>query len=263
MRLARDAGNTNVVFSLHDGETLVGQWRSATDPNRTADEYMVWLTQLMAHDGIKPGAITGAIMANVVPQTLFHLRSLCRRYFGCTPLVIGDTGVELGIEVRIDRPEDVGADRLVNAVSAHNTYGGPLIVVDFGTATTFDVIAEDGAYEGGVIAPGVNLSLEALHQAAAQLPRIAIKKPRVVVGKSTVPAMQSGIYWGYIGLVESLIARITKETGETMKVVATGGLATVFAPGTKVIEHVDTNLTIRGLFDIYYANTADSVKTGG
>ncbi len=254
MILAIDSGNTNVVFAVQSGADLQSQWRAATDAERTADEYMVWLSQLMALDGIDPGDIDGAIIASVVPQAVFNQRSLCRRYFNTTPLVVGDPGVELGIDVKVDRPGEVGSDRLVNAVAAHTTYGEALIILDFGTATTFDVIDPDGAYLGGIIAPGVNLSLEALHAAAAQLPRIAISRPDVVIGKATVPAMKSGIYWGYVGLIEGLVARIRDEYGSVLKVVATGGLATVFSNGTDIIDHLDPDLTIRGLFEIYRRN---------
>ena len=254
MLLAIDSGNTNTVFAIFDGEVLVSQWRAATAADRTADEYAVWLSQLMGLESLAAGTIDGAIIATVVPQTLFSLRLLCRRYFGCEAMVVG-AGVELGIAVRIERPTEVGADRLVNAVAAHATYGEALIIVDFGTATTFDVVDANGDYAGGVIAPGVNLSLQALHQAAAQLPRIAVEKPRSVIGGATVPAMQSGVYWGYVGLIEGLIARIQEEFGSTMKVIATGGLAPLFATGTSVIDHVDADLTVRGLCEIYARNT--------
>ena len=254
MLLAIDSGNTNTVFAIFDGEVLVSQWRAATAADRTADEYAVWLSQLMGLESLAAGTIVGAIIATVVPQTLFSLRLLCRRYFGCEAMVVG-AGVELGIAVRIERPTEVGADRLVNAVAAHATYGEALIIVDFGTATTFDVVDANGDYAGGVIAPGVNLSLQALHQAAAQLPRIAVEKPRSVIGGATVPAMQSGVYWGYVGLIEGLIARIQEEFGSTMKVIATGGLAPLFASGTSVIDHVDADLTVRGLCEIYARNT--------
>ncbi len=253
MLLAIDSGNTNTVFAVFEGERLVSLWRAATEADRTADEYAVWLSQLMGLESLAAGEIADAIIATVVPQTLFNLRLLCRRYFGCEPVVVGE-GVELGIGVRINRPNEVGADRLVNAVAAHATYGVALIVVDFGTATTFDVVDGDGNYAGGVIAPGVNLSLEALHQAAAQLPRIAVEKPKSVIGGGTIPAMQSGVYWGYVGLIEGLIARIRDEFGSAMKVVATGGLAPLFATGTKVIDHVDADLTVRGLCEIHRRN---------
>ena len=191
MLLAIDAGNTNIVFALYDGERQVAQWRTATDTRRTADEYAVWLTQLMALEDLTLKDVRGSIVADVVPATTYSLRRLCSRYFGTEALVVGDPGVELGIDVRVDRPEQVGADRLVNAVAAHESRAGPKAVVDFGTATSFDVVAGDGAYEGGVIAPGVHLSVEALYMAAARLPRIAVERPPRVIGKATVPAATS------------------------------------------------------------------------
>jgi type III pantothenate kinase len=254
MILAIDSGNTNVVFAVQNGNDVQSQWRAATVAERTADEYMVWLTQLMNLDGVDPNDIDGAIIASVVPQAVFNQRSLCRRYFNTTPLVVGDPNVDLGISVKVDRPNEVGADRLVNAVAAHATYGEAMIVIDFGTATTFDVVDDDGSYLGGVISPGVNLSLEALHTAAAQLPRVAIARPERVIGKATVPAMTSGIYWGYVGLIEGLVARIQEEFGKPMMVIATGGLSTVFSNGTNVIDKLDPDLTIRGLFEIYRRN---------
>lgn len=255
MLLAIDSGNTNIIFAVYDeAERPRGSWRASTEARRTADEYAVWLTQLMALEGLRPADIDGAIIANVVPATMYALETLCRRYFRTEPLVIGEPGVELGLAVRIDRPEQVGEDRLVNAVAGHARFGGPLVIIDFGTATTFDVIAEDGAYEGGVIAPGVHLSLEALERAAAKLPRIAIRKPQRVIGKATAPAMESGAYWGYVGLIEGIVARVKAEYGRPMKVIATGGLAPLFAPATPCIEEVDPELTLRGLRLIYRAN---------
>jgi len=256
MLLAIDSGNTNIVFAIFDDEdTIRGEWRSSTHSERTADEYGVWLGQLMSDAGLTPGDITAAIIASVVPATLFTLKSLCRDYFGCEPLVIGEEGVDLGIKALITRPEDVGADRLVNAVSAHQHYGGPLIIVDFGTATTFDVIDADGNYIGGVIAPGVNLSLEALHMAAAQLPRVGIQRTDTVTGKGTVEAMQSGIYWGYIGLVEGLVKRLQDEHGDDVSVIATGGLSGLFSEATDCIKHSDKELTLRGLLRIFRKNS--------
>jgi type III pantothenate kinase len=256
MLLAIDSGNTNIVFAVYDeNQSLRGSWRASTEAKRTADEYVVWLTQLMTIEGLTPDDIDGAIIANVVPPTMYALKTLCSRYFKVTPLVIGEPGTDTGIEVRIARPDQVGEDRLVNAVAAFAMHGGPLIVIDFGTATTFDVIAADGAYEGGVIAPGINLSLEALDRAAAKLPRIAIKEPpQQVIGQATIPAMESGAYWGYVGLIEGLVARIKGEYGQPMKVVATGGLASLFARATESIEEVDPDLTLRGLLAIYRAN---------
>ncbi len=254
MLLAIDSGNTNIVFAVFDGEEKRSEWRSSSDSKRTADEYGVWLSQLMGLDGIDRDAISDCIVATVVPETLFSLKTLCRRYFGCDPLIVGEEGVDLGLSVLVDAADEVGSDRLVNAGAAHRRYGGPLIVIDFGTATTFDVVDDDGNYFGGVIAPGINLSLDALHMAAAKLPRVAVQKPGSVIGKRTVPAMLSGIYWGYVGLIEGLLERIKTEYGKPMKVVATGGLAPLFAEATDAIEHLDTDLTLRGLAQIYLRN---------
>ena len=254
MLLAIDAGNTNIVFALHDGDELRHKWRISSSSSRTADEYMVWLTQLMKLEGFDPSDITGAIIATVVPQALFPLQLLCRRYFKCEAMVVGDDSVDLGIEVKLENPREVGADRLVNAVAAHKLYGGPMTIIDFGTATTFDVIDDQGNYHGGVISPGVNLSMEALHMAAAKLPRVAVEKPAKVIGDGTVSAMQSGVFWGYIGLIEGIVQRIRAEYGKPMKVLATGGLAPLFNDSTDVIEIVDQELTTRGLFEIYDRN---------
>jgi len=248
--LAIDAGNTNTVFAIIDGNELRCQWRTATNAARTADEYAVWLTQLLALENVKVQEVNEAIISTVVPQALFDLRKLCRNYFCCEPLVVG-SGVNLGISVLLTRSAEVGADRLVNAVAAGDLYGGPLIVIDLGTATTFDIVDSKGDYRGGVIAPGVNLSLGALHMAAANLPHIAVERPPQIIGDGTLEAMQSGIYWGYISLIEGVVSRIQGEFFEvdatSMKVVATGGLAPLFAGGTEVIENVDLDLTIRGL----------------
>ncbi len=254
MLLAIDSGNTNIVFAVFDGEEKRGEWRSSSDPKRTADEYGVWLGQLMELDGIGRDSVNNCIVATVVPETLYSLKTLCRKYFDCEPLIVGEDGVNLGLAVLAGPADEVGADRLVNAAAAHSRYGGPLIVIDFGTATTFDVVDDDGNYFGGVIAPGINLSLDALHMAAAKLPRVAVQRPETVIGKRTVPAMLSGIYWGYVSLIEGLVQRIQSEYGKSMKVVATGGLAPLFAEATEVIEHLDLDLTLRGLAEIYRRN---------
>jgi len=254
MLLAIDAGNTNIVFAVHDGKQIRAEWRAVTKTSRTADEYAILLKQLLDTRGLKFEDIDSAIIATVVPAALFDLRQLCRRYLNCEALVIGDPNVNLGIGVHVDRPEAVGADRLVNAVAAHATYKGAVIVVDFGTATTFDIVSAKGDYEGGVIAPGVNLSAEALHQGAAMLPRVAVQRTQSVIGKDTVPAMQSGLFWGYIGLIEGIVARIKAEYGQPMTVVATGGLATPFHRQTPAIDELDPDLTIRGLILIHERN---------
>ncbi|RZJ30264.1 MAG: type III pantothenate kinase [Brevundimonas sp.] len=254
MLLAIEQGNTNTLFAVHDGAEWVAQWRASTDSQRTADEYAVWLTQLLATRGLKLADLNGCIISSVVPQSIFNLRNLSRRYLSAEPLVIGDN-VELGIPVRILKPSEAGADRLVNAIGAHLLYPGDLIVIDSGTATTFDVIAADGAFEGGIIAPGVNLSLQALHEAAAMLPRIAIQKPDKVIGKDTVSNMQSGVFWGYIALIEGLVARIKAEWGKPMTVIGTGGVASLFEGATDSIDRFDPDLTIRGLLEIWRRNT--------
>ena len=255
MLLAIDSGNTNTVFAVFDdhGEIL-GEWRSSSDSYRTADEFGVWLIQLMAIENIQRDDVDAAIIATVVPANLFDLKLLCRKYFHSEPLVIGEADVNLGLDVLLDQPDEVGADRLVNAVAAHARYGGPLIIVDFGTATTFDVVDGEGSYCGGVITPGVNLSLEALHMAAAKLPRVAICLPDRVIGRGTVEAMQSGIYWGYVSLIEGIVMRIEEEFGEDMNVIATGGLASLFTQSTEVIESADPELTLRGLYAIHLLN---------
>ena len=254
--LAIDAGNTNTEFALYDGDTRLGRWRAATEAARTADQYAGWLAQLMVLEGVDTASVGAAVICSVVPECVFNLRALCRDYYRCEPLIV-DENSDLGIEIAVERPSEVGADRLANAVGAHGRYPGPLIVIDFGTATTLDVVAADGAYQGGVIAPGVNLSLEALHAAAAQLPRVAVERPQRVIGRATVPAMQSGVYWGHLALIEGLVARIKEEFGAPMTVVATGGLAPLFHAATMVIEQVDADLTMRGLVEIYRRNRSD------
>lgn len=246
MLLAIDVGNTNMVFALHDGEKVVAEWRCRTERQRTADEYYVWLRQLLDLNGIEP-RVRSVIISSVVPQVVFNLRVLSDRYFDLRPLVVGKPDVKLGAPPRVDPTTLIGADRLVNTVGAFDRYGGDLIVVDFGTATTLDVVGPDGAYEGGVIAPGVNLSLKALHDAAAALPFIDVTRPERVVGTNTVACMQAGVYWGYIGLVEGICARIRAEKARPMTVIGTGGLSTLFAQGTDVLEKIDTDLTIHEL----------------
>jgi type III pantothenate kinase len=244
--LVVDAGNTNIVFAVHDTGGWRGSWRIRTDAQRTSDEYAVWLNSLLALSGLKREQVSAAVIGTVVPAALYHLRRLCRDWFNVEPL-IARASLDWGFEIKVDNPNEVGADRLLNALAGHRKFGGPLVVVDFGTATTFDVVDETGAYLGGVICPGINLSLEALHQAAARLPRIGIGRPQAVIGRSTVPAMQSGMYWGYIGLIEGLLNRIKTEFGGPMKVVATGGLAPLFSEGTLMIEHIEPDLTLDGL----------------
>jgi type III pantothenate kinase len=254
MLLAIEQGNTNTLFAVHDGRTWIAQWRAATEATRTADEYAVWLGQLLAMAGLAMDAIDACIVSSVVPQSIFNLRNLARRYLHVEPLIIGEN-VDLGIEIKIQKPSEAGADRLVNAIGASAKYSGALLIVDSGTATTFDVVSEDGAFEGGAIAPGINLSMQALHDAAARLPRIAIQKPHHVIGKDTVEAMQSGVFWGYISLVEGLIGRVKAEYGSPMTVIGTGGIASLFEGATPSIDYFDPDLTIVGLLEIFRRNT--------
>src|SRR5262245_26611395 len=256
MLLAIEQGNTNSLFAVHDGEHWIAQWRTATEPTRTADEYVVWLSQLMAMHKLDLGLLNACVISSDVPQSIFNLRNLSRRYLGAEPLIVGEN-IELGIQVRTLKPSEVGSDRLVNALGALAVYSPPMIIVDSGTAITLDVISADGAFEGGVIAPGVHLSMEALHAAAAKLPRVALQKPRRVVGNDTVSAMQSGIFWGHVALIEGMIARIRAERNEAMSVIATGGIASLFHGATTAIDHFDPDLTIRGLLEIYRRNAAN------
>jgi len=259
MLLVVDAGNTNIVFAVNDGAGWRGRWRIATEAQRTSDEYAVWLLALLGHAGLKREDIDAAVIGTVVPAALYHLRRLCRDWFEVEPLV-ARASLDWGFEIRMDHPDEVGADRLLNALAAHRRYQGPLVVIDFGTATTFDVVAEDGSYIGGIIAPGINLSIEALHRAAARLPRIGIGRPQSVIGRSTVPAMQSGIYWGYVGMIEGLVARVQAEFGAKLKVIATGGLAPLLAEGTTVIERIDPDITLDGLRMLAERNPAPTLS---
>lgn len=253
MLLAINANNTNVKFGVIDGDRIVGEWRQHTSAMRTADEHAVWLLQLMEIEGIDPKVIDSAIIASVVPQATFNLRRLCTRYFSTEPLVLGEPNVTYGVQIK---GAGAGADRICNTVGASILFPAtPLIVVDFGTATTFDVVDEEGSYCGGVIAPGINLSIEALVNATALLPRIVVEKPKKVIGTDTVACMHSGVFWGYVGLIDGIVARIRAEFGRPMKVISTGGLAPVFDGATDVIEQIVPDLTVRGLIEIYRRST--------
>ena len=254
MLLAIDTGNTNTLFAIHDGQEWIVEWRIATDAKRTADEYAVWFHQLMLMKGLNFNDITDCAISTVVPQSLFNMRNLSRRHLNVDPIIIGEEGVEIGIGIRNVNPKEVGADRLVTALGATKRYKGNLIIIDSGTATTFDVVSEDGYFEGGVISPGINLSMRALHDAAAQLPRIEIRRPENVIGTSTVSAMQSGVFWGYIGLIDGLVERIIEEAGRPFTVIGTGGIASLFEGASKTIEHYDSHLTIDGLLEIWKLN---------
>jgi len=254
MLLAIDTGNTNTLFAIHDGKDWVVEWRIATNVTRTADEYAVWFHQLMDMQGLSFDDIKDCVISTVVPQSLFNMRNLARRHLKVDPIIIGEEGVKIGIGIRNVNPKEVGADRLVTALGAIKRYNGHLIIIDSGTATTFDVISEDGYFEGGIISPGINLSVKALHEAAAQLPRIEIKRPDNVVGNSTVSAMQSGIFWGYIGLIDGLVQRIIDEEKRDFTVIGTGGIASLFDGASKTIMHYDSQLTIDGLLEIWRLN---------
>ena len=260
MLLAIDCGNTNTLFAVHDGARWRAQWRTSTDSTRTADEYAVWLSQLLQLQDLSLQDLTGCVISSVVPQSLFNLRNLARRYIKAEPIVVGEASVNLGVTVNLPRPQEAGADRLVNALGCRVRYEGALLIVDSGTATTFDVVSANGAFEGGVIAPGINLSMQALHQAAARLPRIAIEKPQRVLGKDTVGAMQSGVFWGYIDLIDGLVERLKAEYGEPMTVIATGGVTSLFDGAARTIEHYDADVTIRGLLEVWRLNAPEAAR---
>lgn len=257
MLLVIDVGNTNTVFALHDGDKWVSSWRSSTDARRTADDHAVWLGTLMRLEGLELGQIDGCIISTVVPQAKFNFRNLSRRYFDAEPMFVGEPETKLGVPIRIRRPEQVGADRLVAAIGAHLLYEGPKLVIDSGTATTFDVVGPDGGFEGGIISPGINLSMRALHDAAAQLPRIAIQKPPQVIGQDTVSAMQSGVFWGYVDLIDGIVERVKEEYSAPLTVIATGGVASLFEDASKTIDHFDQSLMEVGLLEVYRRNKKD------
>ena len=254
MLLVIDVGNTNTVFALHSGTDWVSSWRSATDATRTADDYAVWLAALMQMESLELSHITGCIISSVVPQAKFNFRNLSRRYFDAEPMFIGEPETKLGVPIRIRRPEQVGADRLVAAIGAQQLYQGAKLVIDSGTATTFDVVGPDGGFEGGIISPGINLSMRALHDAAAQLPRIAIQRPTQIIGQDTVSAMQSGVFWGYVDLIDGLVRRVQAEYGSPLTVIATGGVASLFDGASETIHHYDQSLMEEGLLEVYRRN---------
>jgi type III pantothenate kinase len=254
MLLCIDTGNTNTVFSVWDGKAFLGTWRASTEHQRTADQYFVWLSTLMEAAGLKDVKIDEVVISSTVPRVVFNLRVLCDRYFNCRPLVVGKPECRLPVPYRVDPGVNPGPDRLANAAGAFDRHGGNVVVVDFGTATNLDVIAEDGAYVGGVIAPGVNLSLEALHMGAAALPHVDISRPAKVIGTNTVECIQSGVFWGYSGLVEGLVARVKAEYGREMKVIGTGGLAPLFAQGDVRFDVIEDDLTMHGLTVIHAFN---------
>ena len=261
MILAVDVGNTNLVFALVEAGEIKARWRIATDPRRTADQYSVWLHQLLELEGFSRDQVEGVIIGTVVPRALHNLQVLSEKYFRKTPLVAGQGAASWPMQLDVDEPQNVGADRALNAIAAHAKHPGDLLVIDFGTATTFDVIGPTGAYSGGIIAPGINLSLDALVSAAAKLPRIAIEAPdnESVIGRTTQSQMLMGIYWGYVAMLEGLTDRIKAQVERPLTVIATGGLATLFDKHTKVFDVIEPDLTIQGL-SLLYDMAANSRK---
>ncbi len=255
MLLAVDIGNTNVTYGVFEGEKLRVTWRMATDVHQMADEYAALLLNLLHYQGLDPSDIKEAALCSVVPPLLRTFHELFEHYFQISPLVVGP-GVKTGVRIRVDNPREVGTDRIVNAAAAHHLYGGPVIIIDLGTATTFDVVSKEGDYMGGAIAPGIVIAAEALFTRTAALPRVELVRPKSAIGTSTLTAMQSGIVFGYVGLVEGIVARIRQELGEKALVVATGGYAGLLAQETAVIDKVDSDLTLFGLRLIYLMNKA-------
>ncbi len=249
MLLAIDAGNTNLVFALIDDGQIKARWRIATDPRRTADEYAVWLHQLLELEGYVSSDVKAVIIGTVVPRALHNLEVLSEKYFGVTPLIAGQGAAAWPMALDVPEPESVGADRALNVIAAHAAHAGDLVVIDFGTATTFDVVDFSGTYKGGIIAPGINLSLDALVSAAAKLPRIAIAAPadESVVGRTTETQMLIGVYWGYVAMIEGLVTRLKDEIGRPVTVIATGGLAVLFDKHTDAFDAIEPDLTVQGL----------------
>lgn len=256
MVLVIDVGNTNIVLGVFQGKKIVQSWRISTNREKTADEYGIQIRVLFHYGAIRYEDISAIVISSVVPPLMPALEIMAIEYFGIKPLIVGP-GVKTSMPIRYDNPKEVGADRIVNAIAAYEIYGGPLIVVDFGTATTFDGISRDGEYIGGAIAPGIGISTEALYTRAAKLPRIELQKPKTVIGKNTVTSMQSGIIFGFVGQVEGIITRMKKEMGQKVYVVATGGLAELICRETASIDRVDQNLTLEGLRIIYERNIGD------
>ena len=253
MLLAIDIGNTNIKLGIFDGDKLKATWNLATDIHRTADEYSGILLNLMEREKISPSKVTGVALCGVVPPLLYTFTELCKKYLNTEPLVV-EAGVKTGMRIRLDNPREVGPDRVVNAVAAQNLYGRPLIIIDLGTATTFDVVSKEGDYLGGAIAPGIAIANEALFARTAVLPRIELVRPKQAIGRNTISAMQSGIIFGYIELIEGMIRRIQHELGSKAKVVATGGQAYPFAEEVAAIEVINPDLTLIGLRLIYEMN---------
>ncbi len=251
--MAVDIGNTTIDIGIFKGEELLTHWKLATDVRKSSDEYAVIILSLFQQQGLQSSDITRVAICSVSPPLVPVLREFCNRYMNISPLMV-EAGVKTGVSILMDNPREVGPDRIVNAVGGHYLYGGPLIVIDMGTATTFDVVSEKGEYLGGAIAPGIKIATDALFQRTAKLPRVELVRPKQVIGKDTISAMQSGSIFGYVGLIEGIVSRIQKEMGTNCKVIATGGYANLLAKETKVIEIVDPNLTLIGLRVIHERN---------
>ncbi len=255
MLLAIDIGNTDITLGVFEGEELRATWHIATGIHRRADEYAALLLNLLQHQSLDISDIKEIALCSVVPPLIATFEELFQRYFDTSPLVVG-AGVKTGVRIRMDNPREVGADRIINAAAAHHLYGGPIIVADLGTATTFDAVSREGDYLGGAIAPGIGIATEALARQTAMLPRVELTRPEHAIGTNTIYAMQSGLIFGYVGLVEGIVTRIQQELGEKAKVVATGGYAELIAKETNVINMVNPDLTLIGLRLIYLMNKA-------
>ncbi len=259
MLVVMDVGNTNIVLGLYEGKTLLNQWRLSTDINRTSDEYGMFMASYFNHEKLNIGEVEDVIIASVVPPTMYSVENAVRKYFKVEPIIIGP-GVKTGINIKTENPREVGADRIVNAAAACGIYGGPLIIVDFGTATTFCAVSSKNEYLGGAISPGIKISADALFNKAAKLPRIELLKPETVIGKNTVISMQSGVVYGYVGQVDYIVNRMKKEMQEeNIKVIATGGLARLIASESQTIQHINAHLTLEGLRMIYEKNKQEKV----
>lgn len=249
-----DTGNTNTVLGVFKDDTLIHEWRIKTDRYKTEDEFGMLIKSLFDHKQISFADFSGVIISSVVPPMIVALEKMCKTYFQLSPFIVGRDDVDVPLAMAYPHPSEIGADRIVNAVGAIETYGAPLVIIDFGTATTYCYIDENGAYYGGLIAPGIKVSMEALYDKASKLPKIEIQAPKQIIGTSTVKAMQSGVFYGYVGQVDGIVKRMIEEANVLPTVIATGGLATLIADGSETIQHVDSHLTLKGLYIIYKNN---------
>ena len=257
MLLVFDIGNSNIVLGTYEGKKLLRHWRISTDRQKTGDEYGMLINNLFRFQGIRMSDVTAIIISSVVPPLVVPLAKMCERYFRLRPLIVGP-GIKTGIKLKYENPREIGADRIVNSVGAYEQFGGPLIVVDIGTATTFDIVADNGDYLGGVIAPGIGISSEALFQRAAQLPRVALVTPRTIICRNTVTAMQAGVIFGFVGQIDEIVRRIKAEMKQDMRVIATGGMAKMISRESKTIDKVDNFLTLTGLRVLYERNQPEA-----